>query len=50
MKLKKSQKQEDNATLATVTREMARPRFSESARKEQNGAHHRPIKRGNSKG
>jgi hypothetical protein len=45
MKRKKSKKQKDKATISTVTREMALPRFSESARKEQADIlHHHLIK------
>jgi hypothetical protein len=39
MKRKKSKKQKDKATLAKVTREMAQPRFAESARNEEEANH-----------
>jgi len=45
---KKSKKQRDKKTIASVTKEMARPRFAESAReeeeKEQEEATHRLTK------
>jgi hypothetical protein len=44
VKHKKSKKQEDKATLASITKEMARPRFAESARKEEEEANHRVMK------
>lgn len=43
-KKKKSKKQSARATLASVTKEMARPRFPESARKEEEEANHRLAK------
>jgi hypothetical protein len=39
-KKKKSKKQSARATLASVTKEMAQPRFVESARKEEDANHH----------
>jgi hypothetical protein len=45
IKKKKSKKQSDRKTLDRVTKEMARPRFAESARKEEEGANHRLTKR-----
>jgi hypothetical protein len=44
MKLKKLKKQKDKATFASVTKEMAQPRFAESARKEEEEANHRLTK------
>jgi hypothetical protein len=44
VKHKKSKKQRDKATLASVTKEMAEPRFAESARKEEEEASHRVMK------
>ena len=44
MKLKKSKKQKDKATLARVAKEMAQPRFAESCRKEEEEANHRVRK------
>ena len=44
MKRKKLKKQKDKTTLAKVTKEMARPRFAESARKEEEEANHRVSK------
>jgi hypothetical protein len=41
---RKSTKELARATLASVTKEMARPRFAESARKEEEEAHHRVAK------
>jgi len=43
VKHKKSKKQRDKATLASVTKEMAEPRFAESAREEEE-ANHRAMK------
>jgi len=43
VKHKKSKKQQDKATLASVTKEMAEPRFAESARQEEE-ANHRVMK------
>lgn len=43
-KKKKSQEEFARATLASVTKEMARPRFAESARKEEEEANHRVAK------
>jgi L-fucose isomerase-like protein len=40
VKDKKSKKQRDKATLASVTKEMAGPRMAESARKKEEGANH----------
>ena len=39
VKHKESKKQRDKATLASVTKEMAWPRFAESARKEEEANH-----------
>jgi len=39
-KKKKSKKESARATLASVTKEMAQPRFAESARKEEDANHH----------
>jgi hypothetical protein len=47
MTLKKSKSRKDKATLARVTKEMAWPRFVESARKEEVDAHHQATKRSN---
>jgi hypothetical protein len=44
VKHKKSKKQRDKATLASVTKEMAAPRFAESARKEEEELNHRVMK------
>jgi hypothetical protein len=44
MKLKKLKKQKDKATLASVMKEMARPRFADSCRKEEEEANHRVTK------
>jgi hypothetical protein len=44
VKHKKSKKQKDKATLAGVAKEMAAPRFAESARKEEEEANHRVMK------
>jgi hypothetical protein len=38
---KKAKKRKDEKTLASVTKEMARPRFVESARKDEEEAHDR---------
>ncbi len=43
-KKKKSKKKTARATLASVTKEMAWPRFVESARKEEEEANHRIAK------
>jgi len=43
-KKKKSRKELARATLAGVTKELARPRFSESARREEEEANHRAAK------
>jgi hypothetical protein len=43
-KKKKLEKQRDKKTLAEVVKEMARPRFAESARKGQEEAEHRAMK------
>ena len=40
MKHVKSKKQKDKETLASVLKEMAQPRFAESARKEEEDANH----------
>jgi hypothetical protein len=40
MKLKKLKKRKDKAILASVTKEMAQPRFAESCRKEEEEANH----------
>jgi hypothetical protein len=40
MKATKSKKLRDKAALAAVTKEMARPRFAESARAEEEAAGH----------
>ncbi len=37
----KSKKQKDEDTLASVLKEMAQPRFAESARKEEEDANHK---------
>jgi hypothetical protein len=47
VKKKKSKKQSDRETLDRVTKEMARPRFAESARKEEEEANHRLTKHDN---
>ena len=39
VKRKKSKKQRDQATIASVTKEMAGPRFAGSARKEEEAIH-----------
>jgi hypothetical protein len=39
-KKKKSKKESARATLASVTKEMAQPRFAESARKQEDANHH----------
>ena len=39
-KKNKSKKETARATLANVTKEMAQPRFAESARKEEEEANH----------
>ena len=44
IKKKKLKKQSDPKTLDRVTKEMARPRFAESARKEEEEANHRLVK------
>jgi hypothetical protein len=44
MKLRKSKRQKDKATLAHVVKEMAQPRFAESCRKEEEEANHRVTK------
>jgi hypothetical protein len=46
VKHKKSKKQRDAATLASVTKEMAGPRFAESARKEDEAAQRGGVKHG----
>jgi hypothetical protein len=38
MKRKKSKTQQDRDALAAVTKEMARPRFAESARRDEEAA------------
>jgi hypothetical protein len=43
-KKKKSKEQRNRKTLASVTKEMARPRFAESARKEEEEVNHRVAK------
>jgi hypothetical protein len=43
VKLKKSKKQKDKATVARVVKEMALPRFAESCRKEEE-SNHRAMK------
>jgi len=43
-KKKKLNKKLARAELASVTKEMARPRFAESARKEEGEANHRATK------
>ncbi|MFZ0787719.1 MAG: hypothetical protein WBP92_14905 [Candidatus Acidiferrales bacterium] len=50
MTKKKSRKKFPRATLASITKEMAQPRFAESARKEEEANHHvaahpKPLKR-----
>jgi hypothetical protein len=40
----KSRKKFARSTPASVTKEMARPRFAESARKEEEEANHRAMK------
>jgi hypothetical protein len=47
VKHKKSKKQTDKATLASVTKEMAGPRFAESVRKAKKEANHGLIKHDN---
>jgi hypothetical protein len=47
VKKKKSKKQSDRETLDRVTKEMARPRFAESARKEDEEANYRFMKHNN---
>jgi hypothetical protein len=37
---KKSKKESDKALLASITKEMAQPRFAESARKEEDANNH----------
>jgi hypothetical protein len=44
IKKKKLKKETDQKTLDRVTKEMARPRFAESARKEEEEANHRLTK------
>jgi hypothetical protein len=44
VKHKKSKRQRDKATLASITKEMAAPRFAESARKEEEELNHRVMK------
>ena len=44
IKKEKSKKPNDKETLGRVTKEMARPRFAESARKEEEEANHRLTK------
>jgi hypothetical protein len=39
-KRKKSRKETPRVTLASITKEMAQPRFAESAREEENANHH----------
>jgi hypothetical protein len=39
-KKKRSKKESARTTLASVTKEMAQPRFAESARKEEEENHH----------
>jgi hypothetical protein len=41
---KKSKKELSKSTLARTTKEMARPRFAESARREEEDANHRTMK------
>jgi len=43
VKHKKSKKQRDQETLASVTKEMAEPRFAESGRKEEVANHHARV-------
>ena len=45
VKGKKSKKERDKAALDDVAREMGRPRFVESARREEEAAVHRPKNR-----
>jgi hypothetical protein len=45
-KKRKSEKESDRAILASVKKEMARPRFPESAREEEEQANHRVAHRG----
>jgi hypothetical protein len=40
----KSKKQKDKETLTSVMKEMAQPRFAESARKEEENANHEGTK------
>jgi len=47
VKHKKSKKQRDKVTLASVTKEMAGPRFVESVRKAEEEANHGLIKHDN---
>jgi hypothetical protein len=44
MKLKKLKKQKDKVTLISVAKEMARPRFADSCRREEEEANHRVTK------
>jgi len=46
-KPKKSNKRKDKATLASVIKEMARPRFAESCRQEEEEATYRTAKHDN---
>ena len=47
MKHIKSRKQKDKETLTSIFKEMAQPRFAESARKEEEGADHKVTKHTN---
>jgi hypothetical protein len=47
VKHKKSKKQRDKATLASVTKEMAGPRFAKSTRKKEEEADHGVMRHDN---
>jgi hypothetical protein len=47
VKHKKSKKQRDKATVASVTKEMAGPRFAGSARRQEEEANHGVMKHHN---
>ena len=49
-KKKKSKEASASATLASVTKEMAQPRFAESARKVEEDANHEITKHTNNQG
>jgi len=44
MGIKRLKKRKEKSTLASVVKEMARPRFAESCRKEEEEANHRVTK------